>query len=92
MTSFSPQVMGVMHSSAEATGQGLEVLFRNWAGPVMAYPEVTGDQLTPAELGATCRQWVSSGVQIIGGCCGTTIDHMRAVVSELPDVVGPRGV
>ena len=34
-----------------------------------------------------CRDWVESGVQIIGGCCGTTIEHIRALVYELGDVI-----
>jgi len=28
------------------------------------------------------------GAQIIGGCCGTTIEHIRAMVNELPDTIG----
>jgi len=97
MLSFQPQVMGVMHSTIETTNAGLQTLFEHWQGPVMAYPETSSevkkgisDQVEPATFAEHCRDWVESGVQIIGGCCGTTIEHIRSMVNELPDVVGIR--
>ncbi len=91
LTSFEPQVMGIMHSTVEAMGPGLDVLFRRWNGPVMAYPETAAAHaVEPAAFAAHCRRWVEGGVQIIGGCCGTTIEHIRALVEALPDSVGPR--
>ena len=97
MLSFQPQVMGVMHSTIETTNAGLQTLFEHWQGPVMAYPETSSevrkgisDEVEPAIFAAHCHDWVESGVQIIGGCCGTTIEHIRAMVNELPDVIGIR--
>jgi methionine synthase I (cobalamin-dependent) len=97
MLSFQPQVMGVMHSTIETTNAGLQTLFEHWQGPVMAYPETTSEvrkgisnKVEPANFAAHCHDWVESGVQIIGGCCGTTIEHIRAMVNELPDVIGIR--
>jgi len=97
MMSFEPQVMGVMHSTIETTGPGLKALFERWHGPVMAYPETSspvrrgvGHAVEPAVFAGHCRDWVERGVQIIGGCCGTTIDHIRAMVNELPDAIGAR--
>ena len=85
-------VYGIMHSSIEATGPGLDVLNEFWDGPVMAYPETlisnstinrSTETASPVEFAAACRGWVDSGVQIIGGCCGTTIEHIRAMVAVL---------
>jgi methionine synthase I (cobalamin-dependent) len=91
MMSFEPQVMGIMHSTVDAVGAGLEVLSQHWRGPVMAYPEAArGHAVEPAVFAAHCRDWVEGGVQIIGGCCGTTIEHIRAMVGALPDAVGSR--
>jgi methionine synthase I (cobalamin-dependent) len=91
LMSFEPQVMGIMHSTVDAMGAGLEVLFQYWPGPVMAYPETAAAHaVEPAAFAAYCRDWVEGGVQIIGGCCGTTIEHIRAMVGALPDAVGPR--
>ena len=97
MLSFQPQVMGVMHSTIETTNAGLQTLFEHWQGPVMVYPETSSEvrkgishKVEPAIFAAHCHDWVESGVQIIGGCCGTTIEHIRAMVNELPDVIGVR--
>ncbi len=87
-------VYGIMHSTIEATGPGLEILRGCWDGPVMAYPETLvvdskGERdrmvVTPGEFAAVCRDWVDSGVRIVGGCCGTTIEHIRAMVASLEE-------
>ena len=97
MLSFQPQVMGVMHSTIETTNAGLQTLFEHWQGPVMAYPETSSevkkgisDQVEPAIFAEHCHEWVENGVQIIGGCCGTTLERLRAMVDELQDVIGIR--
>ena len=99
IASLGPQVTGIMHSSFESTTPGLEVLFERWSGPVMAYPEAMRfdaeshlgrDPVEPEDFASHCRAWVRSGVQIVGGCCGTTIGHIRAMVDRLPHRPGPR--
>lgn len=53
---------------------GLPVLGANGA----SYP------LSPTELATAHEQFVREfGLQLIGGCCGTTPEHMRAVVDRL---------
>ena len=90
---LGPQAVGIMHSSLPSTTGGLEVLFSRWDGPVMAYPEAHGFDVVegkvrgavkPDEFAVQCRDWVESGVQIIGGCCGTNIHHIRSMVEQLP--------
>ncbi len=45
------------------------------------YPE------TPADLARHLREFVEEfGVNIVGGCCGTTPDHLRAVIESLRGV------
>ena len=98
LAAYDPQVLGIMHSSVKSMAPGLDVLFERWRGPVMAYPEANGyDAVTrsplpvgPDDFAAYCRGWVESGVQIIGGCCGTTIHHIRAMVDALPERPGAR--
>jgi methionine synthase I (cobalamin-dependent) len=34
---------------------------------------------TPGQMAETARQLLDTGVKIIGGCCGTTPEHMKAV-------------
>ena len=98
MMSFNPQVMGVMHSTVDSTDPGITALFEQWNGPVMVYPESSslqtrigvGHEIEPDDFAVHCLDWVERGVQIIGGCCGTTIEHIRAMVNELPDTIGSR--
>lgn len=90
LIAFGPQVVGIMHSRVESIDPGLDVLRQRWDGPVMVYPETAGaHNVAPDAFAAHCRRWVEGGVQIVGGCCGTTIEHIRALVRELPDAVGP---
>lgn len=43
--------------------------------------------LTPAELAAAMRRFVDEyGVSLVGGCCGTTPEHIRQVVQAVADV------
>ncbi len=50
---------------------------------------------TPDEIAAELADWAASGfINIVGGCCGTTPDHIRAIVEavsrhpprQLPDI------
>ena len=99
LCALGPQAVGIMHSSLPSTTLGLEVVFDRWSGPVMAYPEATGfdaetrqnrGTVPPDEYAGYCRGWVDGGVQIIGGCCGTTVHHIRAMVDQLPARPGSR--
>lgn len=55
---------------------GLPVLGKNGA----EYP------LTPTELAAAHRQFVTEfGLGLVGGCCGTTPEHLGAVVAAVRD-------
>ena len=92
-------VYGIMHSSVDVTGPALDCLFDRWKGPVMAYPETIGQfdmrthhasvSMTPDAFAEHCLEWLNRGVQIIGGCCGTTIEHIRAMVDRLPQDADP---
>ena len=99
LAALGPQVAGIMHSSLESTTPGLGVLFERWGGPVMVYPEAlhldsagrrARDLLDPEKFASCCRVWVENGVQIVGGCCGTTVGHIRVMVDRLPERPGPR--
>ena len=47
----------------------------------------TGFPETPETLAPQLREWAESGfLNIVGGCCGTTPDHIRAMVAAVRDV------
>jgi len=87
--------VGVMHNSADMIAEALEPVRRSFKGPLMAYPD-SGyfempdwrfvNVMTPQRFGEFCRGWISSGVQIIGGCCGLAVEHVRAA-SQARDAV-----
>ncbi|MBQ8186798.1 MAG: homocysteine S-methyltransferase family protein [Clostridia bacterium] len=67
---------------------------RNASVPVMVQPNaglphVSADSgetvydVTPEEFADACAAMVSSGVRVIGGCCGTTPDYIRAVSERI---------
>ena len=79
-TGPEPMVEIVAALSAEA---GLPVLVQPNAG----LPEVTGGEVRyptgPEAFAAYVPAFVEAGAAIIGGCCGTTPDHVRALVAAV---------
>ena len=44
------------------------------------HPQFAGTETWPAERYAkVAHGWVEAGVRVVGGCCGTTPDHIRAL-------------
>jgi homocysteine S-methyltransferase len=44
------------------------------------YPRFSGtDRVPPAKYLEAARDWKRLGAQVIGGCCGTTPEHIRAL-------------
>ena len=49
-----------------------------------------GYDLTPAAMARRCAKWAESGlVNIVGGCCGTTPDHIAAIYQAVKDLAAP---
>jgi S-methylmethionine-dependent homocysteine/selenocysteine methylase len=77
----------VMHTEVEDVPEALEIVF--WASslPVGVYPNVGRFEspnwvlggMLPEELALAARSWLLHGVSMIGGCCGTTPSHVRAL-------------
>ena len=46
-------------------------------------PELVGDEViypeTPEQMAIGCSQLLDLGVSIVGGCCGTTAEHISAI-------------
>jgi S-methylmethionine-dependent homocysteine/selenocysteine methylase len=86
ITAMGGEAAGIMHSYTPATTLALEVVRAHWSGPLLAYAEtghlhypdwVFDEAASPDEYAAQAELWAASGVQIIGGCCGTNPDHIR---------------
>ncbi len=82
------QAAGLMHTPADAIGDAIAILRRKYNGPLMAYPD-SGyfrmphwqfeDVIEPKALVDFARTWVGAGVQILGGCCGLSPEHIAAL-------------
>lgn len=78
---------GIMHSSVQVTTLALHALKEFWHGPRMAYAEVGTWEppnwvfapMSPATYATHAARWVEAGATIVGGCCGTTPEHIAAV-------------
>ena len=61
------------------------ILFKPNAG----LPRVEGDRtvydVSPADFAACMREAAKAGARIFGGCCGTTLAHIRALCDALKD-------
>ncbi len=78
---------------------GLDVLLPKLraltARPLVAYGHINNprpiqgwsycEHLTPGRYAAHVERWLRSGVRIVGGCCGTTPAHVRAVAEAVHD-------
>jgi 5-methyltetrahydrofolate--homocysteine methyltransferase len=58
-----------------------------WFKPNAGLPTIDKDgnptySVTPEEMGSLAKQWIENGADIIGGCCGTTPEHLRAIASN----------
>jgi S-methylmethionine-dependent homocysteine/selenocysteine methylase len=84
------EVMGIMHTNPHIVGPALDILRRQWDGPMMAYPDSGyfkmpqwqfGDIIPPDALVAQARGWIAQGTTAVGGCCGIGVEHIRALAA-----------
>jgi S-methylmethionine-dependent homocysteine/selenocysteine methylase len=87
----------IFHSPIAASDAALPLVRSLWEGPIGIYPEAERkdyvavykdtnelDHVSPEAFVAKARDWVSQGVQIIGGCCGIELEHIRPLRAALP--------
>lgn len=88
LAALQPEVISIMHSSPNDTGDAIDMLRRHWRGPVGAYPEsgyfrmpdwTFVDIISPVDLVTKCRDWQSRGATAFGGCCGLGPEHIAAL-------------
>ena len=89
----------VMHADPGLTLDAIDTIRRHYAGPVGVYAE-TGDWqppnwvfdgLTPGEYLQQAISWAGHGARLIGGCCGTGPEHIRALADGLARRGTPAG-
>lgn len=92
-------VAGVMHSDAAVTQSAIDEMRKDFHGPLMAYPD-SGyfemphwrfvDVMTPERYQQFSIDWLRSGVQLVGGCCGLGVAHIEAASRAREQVLAER--
>ena len=93
LSKLGGQAAGIMHTQVDNIDPALKILGKHWSGPKLAYAE-TGHLVEldwsfdnicpPEEYAKKIDGWIKKhGVQIVGGCCGTSPEHIRALKSLL---------
>jgi S-methylmethionine-dependent homocysteine/selenocysteine methylase len=47
------------------------------------YANLHGEDCRPDDFAALASQWIESGASIVGGCCGTTPEHLAALAQHV---------
>ena len=96
VASMGVSMFFIMHTKVEDTLPGLQALRQHTSLPIGAYAHSV--EFSTEEQGADAmvvtphtvtdylghaQDWVNAGAQVIGGCCGVTPDHIRALTDGL---------
>ena len=80
-------VVNVMHTQPQAVNDTIAMVRKKFNGPIGVYPDSgyfempdwNFTEVIPAnKLEGFYSEWINNGVQLIGGCCGLTIEHIQA--------------
>lgn len=97
---FAPAAIGLNCIPPRGVTALLPRLRRATVLPLVAYAHIANpapirgwsyaEDCTPAEYAAYAAQWLELGVMVVGGCCGTTAAHIKAVRGVLDNQPPPR--
>jgi S-methylmethionine-dependent homocysteine/selenocysteine methylase len=85
---FDVAAAGIMHTPSDMISDSLTILREVYDGPLTAYPDSGYFKMPnwqfekviqPTEFLQFVTQWVADGVQVIGGCCGLSPEHIAAL-------------
>ena len=78
--------VGIMHCDISVIEESIKELREVYDVPIMAYPEVAvfkfpnydmSNVISPEDYLIEAKKWKDAGAQLIGGCCGTTVEHIK---------------
>jgi len=88
LKNFDVAAAGIMHTPCDVVSDALAILRKVYDGPLTAYPD-SGyfkmpnwqfEKVIPAdEFAQFASQWVADGVQVVGGCCGLSPEHIATL-------------
>ena len=85
---YKLDAVGIMHTSVDIISESVSIIREIFDGPIMAYPD-SGGWLSPnwkfdtvietTDFQKKAQEWINQGVQIVGGCCGISTEHIKAI-------------
>jgi S-methylmethionine-dependent homocysteine/selenocysteine methylase len=100
LIALGPTVVNIMHSEIRAVPEAIELVRERWSGPIGVYPESGHftqphwnfvDVISPADMLTEALGWVAAGARLLGGCCGTSPEHIKALKAAMPELGAARG-
>ncbi len=98
LADYDVAAAGIMHSPSDVIADATAILRDAFDGPLMAYPD-SGyfkmphwqfeEIIPPDEFQRFAAKWIADGVQVIGGCCGLSPEHIAAI-APLKNAEPPR--
>jgi homocysteine S-methyltransferase len=81
-------LVSIMHTEVEHIDACLDILQDRWSGPIGVYAHsarwvgdtcIFDETISPQDYASLSKAWLERGVQVIGGCCGMRVDHIKAL-------------
>ena len=85
---YKLDAVGIMHTDVNIVSDSIKIVREIYDGTILVYPDSGGwvspnwifdKVIKPHELKARAAEWAKEGVQILGGCCGLSPEHIQAV-------------
>ena len=85
-------VLNIMHTDVKYVDDCLSVLSTEWTGLKGVYAHsgkmvgtewTFNDVISKEEYSLFVSKWMQKGINLVGGCCGITTEHMRFIAREL---------
>ena len=85
---YELDAVGIMHTDVNIVSDSIKIVREIYDGTILVYPDSGGwvspnwifdKVIKPHELKARASEWAKEGVQILGGCCGLSPEHIQAI-------------
>jgi S-methylmethionine-dependent homocysteine/selenocysteine methylase len=91
LTGTKVDLISIMHTDVDYVEECLEILSSEWTGLTGVYAHsgqmkdgdwTFNDVIGKEEYSRHVSSWIQRGVNLVGGCCGITTDHMHHISKE----------
>jgi S-methylmethionine-dependent homocysteine/selenocysteine methylase len=93
ISDYAPTMIGINCTPTQTIGTSLEKLKSLSDIPIFGYGNIghtdhvigwtNTEEVSPSKYTAMAEEWLLTGVKMIGGCCGTSPEYIKQVVSQI---------